>query len=432
MSKKRVFSSALILSVLGSLAYTFLYQARSLVLGQFTPVQFPALNWLSVPLYLILAIGLYFFSRKHTFSHVFQGTFFVLSGLLTVSSVLLLVQDSTVFDGAETFLTGFLPQGLAPIYAPLLRNWTGSLFAISSSLISMQLLLFFVWGFVNQFMTTREGIRYYLPAAFILALPGSLIPLISGGLQMLALDAPFVLAFASIAILDAMLLFFRWSYPRLEAQEAEPEVPASKSFPTVGTAYMMAAPILAYTFFNLFLKLDLRTQIPDFAVYADWMGNYSSCLGASLLVLSIAWIAIGFWLLQERGWGTTALVGSVSILAASFLYLGHSLGAQNPNWLFHGLFAGLLRSTSTALFFPLAQILYLRLPTATRFNKKVAAELIALPLMKGAPGLLIQVLIVTFGSLNALAFPLKAFSLVLLGLLVLVVKHNYKFQKTNP
>jgi uncharacterized membrane protein len=99
------------------------------------------------------------------------------------------------------------------------------------------------------------------------------------------------------------------------------------------------------------------------------MGNYLIANSISTLILAILWVVLGTWLILKRGWKTTALWGSLSVLIGGLVYLGFfsrpiSFVASQ------GFFSGLLIGTKSALFFPLIQIAYLILPFKLGFEQR--------------------------------------------------------------
>ena len=167
------------------------------------------------------------------------------------------------------------------------------------------------------------------------------------------------------------------------------------------------------SFLDILFKSELKPQFPDAASYSKFMGAYSMSVGSATITISIIWAILGTWLILKKGWKTTALYASLSILIEGIICLSLS-----SSWLGQGVFNGLLVGTASALFFPLIQILYLYLPYQNRFKTKIVTEMIALPIMKAVPSLTTQGLLVTFGSIAAIALYLKILVPILMVLLI--------------
>lgn len=158
------------------------------------------------------------------------------------------------------------------------------------------------------------------------------------------------------------------------------------------------------------------------------MGNYSRSVGSATIAISIIWAVLGTWLILKKGWKTTALYASLSILVGGIIFLSFSL-----SWLGQAVFNGLLMGTASALFFPLVQMLYLYLPYQPRFKTKIITEAIALPLMKAVPSLTMQGLLVAFGSIASIALYLKILVPILMVLFVFAsYRASFKSLETKP
>ena len=196
----------------------------------------------------------------------------------------------------------------------------------------------------------------------------------------------------------------------------------------MSAAYLLAGAAMIKSFLDIVFKYQLKTQFPKSTDYQEVLGTYSIYLGYLTLAISIVWIILGSWLIIKKGWKTTSLCAAWSIFIGGIVFLSCPL-----SWLGQGIFNALLLGTASTLLFPLVQILYLHLPVEHRFKTKIITEMIPLPLMKAAPALGAQGLLVSFGSIAAVTVYLKILSFVLMIFLLLASYKTYtKNLTTKP
>ncbi len=239
----------------------------------------------------------------------------------------------------------------------------------------------------------------------------------------------------AIALMACALITFNWSWKKLPDTLLFPKETLTNSqsqFPFLSAAYLLAGCVMVKNLLAILFKSQLRIHLPDAATYWTFMSRYSLTVGSSTVLISILWLVIGTWLLLKKGWRTTAIYGSLSIFMGGLIFLSVNVMTESISWLNQGIYTALLGSTTSALFFPLIQILYLCLPYQMRFRAKVTTEMIALPLMESVPSLTIQGLIVIFGSLSAIAPYIKTLVPIFIVLLIIAsVKASSKFSDNS-
>lgn len=421
---KFIFFPALLLSVFLSGSSTLFNFSQYTLMAQLGFDQIPALKVSTILPQIILALSLLIFSIYKPFEKVFRGTLITLTGIIALVTGLMFFQEHPTLNGVSEDLG---------IYKPLVTHWPISLMYIVLSLLSFNLYSLFIWGFINRLVSLSQGIKYYIPIAFVFGITGAVI----SNLGLIAIGASrwslIVMVILAIVLMVCSFFIFNWSWKRLPDSLVHPKNEPSVSqtrFPFLSAAYLLAGCVMVKSFLDILFKSQLKAQSPDPASYSIFMSYYSKSAGYATIAISIIWAVLGTWLILKKGWKTTALYASLSILLGGIIFLSLSLSLLNQ-----GIFTGLLTSTTSALFFPLVQILYLYMPYQNRFRTKIVTEMIALPLMKGLPSLTMQGLLVIFGSIAAITLYLKILIPILMILLIIAsirVGSRFSGIKTKP
>lgn len=404
---KFIFLPSLLLSVLLSVCSTlFHFSQNILISNQAGFAQIPALKMSTILSQIILTLFLLIFSIYKPFEKVFKGTLITLTGVIILLTGLMFFQKHLTLS--------VVPEAFG-IYKPLVTHWPISLMYLGLSLLNFNLYSLFIWGFINRLASLSEGIKYYIPLAFVLGVAGALI----SNLGLMIIGAPkwslMSMVIPAIVLMVCSFFTFNWSWKRLSDSLVHPkdELPVLQTrFPFLSATYLLGGCVMAKSFLDILFKSQHKAQFPDPTAYQNFMGNYSMSVSTSIITISIIWAVLGTWLILKKGWKTTALYASLSILVGGIIFL------SSLSWLNQGIFTGLLISSSSALFFPLIQILYLYMPYQYRFRTKIVTEMIALPLMKGIPSLTMQGLLVIFGSIAAITLYLKILVPILMVLLI--------------
>ncbi len=407
-SIKYIFFPALLLSVLLSCSSILFHFSQDALIGnQLGFAQIPALNVSTIPPQIILAICLLVFSIYKPFEKVFKGTLIALTGVIVLLTGLMLFEEYLALNEvSEAF----------GMYEPLIAHWPISLMYIVLSVLNFSLYSLFIWGFINRLTSLSEGVKYYIPLVFVLGVVGAIV----SNLGLMVIEASkwslMAMIIPAIVLMVCSFFTFTWFWKRLPDSFIHPKEPSSLQtrFPFLSAAYVLAGSAMIKNFLDILFKSQIKTQFPNPTDYQYFMGKYSMSVGSAIIAISIIWAILGTWLILKKGWKTTALYASLSILVGGIIFLSFSL-----SWLGQGVLNGLLVGTVSSLFFPLIQILYLYLPYQNRFKTKIVTEMIALPIMKAVPSLTMQGLLVAFGSIAAIAIYLKILVLVLMILLVI-------------
>ncbi len=416
---KFIFLPALWLLVLLSCSSTLFHLSQNALIGkQLGFAQIPALKVSTFLPQIILALSLLIFSIYKPFEKVFRGTLIALTGVIVLLTGLMFFQEHLVLNG--------VPEAFG-IYKPLITHWVISLMYIMLSVFNFSLYSLFVWGFINRISSLPEGIKYYIPLAFVLGVAGAIV----SNLGLMAIGASkwslMAMVIPAIALVVFSFFTFNWSWKRLPDSLIHPQESSSSQthFPILSAAYLLAGSTMIKNFLDILIKFQIKTQSLKPADYQLFMGSYLRFVVSATIAISIIWVILGTWLILKKGWKTTALYASLSILVGGIIFLSSSL-----SWPGLGVFNGLLVTTASFLFFPLTQILYLYLPYQNRFKTKIVTEMIALPIMMAVPSLTTQGLLVTFGSIAAIALYLKILVFILMVLLI-VASYRASFKTLN-
>ncbi|MCP5469924.1 MAG: hypothetical protein H7A36_05405 [Chlamydiales bacterium] len=228
-----------------------------------------------------------------------------------------------------------------------------------------------IWGLVNQKMKSTKG---YFLLALILGLPATL------ALPILGLSLPKEIALmlgVSFVVLAMVIVSFACRCQT--SQESE----SGGRFPYLSAALFLGGCLMVKTLIKV-------RGLPPLQI------------GVGTLVLSLVWAFLGTFFYMKRGWRSAALFGALAVLMTGFF---------PKMWMSHAL----LMATSSALFFPLVQILFRGVELKKRFFVQVVTQLLLLPLFKMLPSLAQQGLIVKLGSLAATAPYIRTLAFVCLG-----------------
>lgn len=420
------FLPAIFITVVLSCASALFYLAvNSLQRLQIDPLQHIALKSPMIIPQIILAVILLIVSRYKSFEKVFKGTLIALIGLTSLLTLFVFFQGNLQLQSMPAALVNIMPKHMVTLYEPHIIHWPSSLLFIVASLLSFNLFSLLIWGFINRISTVKEGIKYYITLTLVLGIVGAIIANLGFVYLGAANWSLYALIIPAIAFMIFALMIFSFAWNKLPMDLMQPKesgINRKNRFPFLSAAYLLAGCLMAKNILSTLWKFQVKSQMPSPNVYSNFFGRFSVTVAATTLIISILWVILGTWILKKKGWRTAAWSGFLSVIIGGLLFFGFSIGNSSVSWLNQGIFTGVLTTTTSGLFFPLIQILYLYLPFQNRFETKVATEMVALPLMKAIPSLMTQGLIMTFGSLSAAALYLQ----ILVPIFMLLLYIAYK------
>lgn len=338
-------------------------------------------------------------------------------------------------------LQASLPVGLFGLIASF-RNWTYALFYIFAELWGSFILSLLFWGFANDITKVTEAKRFYalfgLGANLALMAAGPAAKFITNLQASTEFSGdPFqiqVNCLMGISIISAIIIIFiyRWmnknvlTDPKFYDQSEQTKVKKSKpkmslkdSFWFLARSrYMLciAIMVLAYNVsINLIegtWKAQLKLLYPNKAQYLDFMGTYSTILGATTIFMMLF---VSSNVLRRFGWAVTAFITPVVLLITGVGFftfiifkepLSPMLVALGTSPLLVAVIFGTVQNIMSkaakySLFDPTKEMAYIPLDQESKVKGKAAIDTVGARLGKaGGSGVQIA-LITSFGSLSA-------------------------------
>lgn len=338
-------------------------------------------------------------------------------------------------------LQAMLPAGFSGLVATF-RNWTYSLFYIFAELFGSFVLSLSFWAFANDITKVTEAKRFYalfgLGANFALMAAGPAVKLITKMQQSLApeVDAwqtPLnYLMGISILFGFFIILIYRWMtknvltdprfYDQTEQVKLKKEKPKMSLMESLKflaqSKYVLCIAILVLAY-NVSINLlevtwknQLKTLYPNISDYLNFMGTYSTILGATTVLMMLF---ISSNVLRRFGWGVTAQITPVVLLITgigffSFVVFKEPLTPMlielGTTPLVIAVIFGTIqnimsKASKYSLFDPTKEMAYIPLDQESKVKGKAAIDTVGARLGK-AGGSAIQLgLITIFGSLAA-------------------------------
>ena len=401
--------------------------------------------WVNVPFAIIFTITYAKLSnlfKRETLFYLVISSFLLF--FCFFSLVLYPAQDLIHPTEFADYLQSVLPPGFKGLIA-VIRNWTFSLFYVMSELWGSVCLSLLFWGFANHITQISESKRFYalfgmmgnlaLPTAGLFVyfasqvrgnLPEGVDPwgyslnLLTG-----VLTAGGLLIMATYWWINRYVL----TDPKLYKPD---EIVGSKKeklslslkesfFHIVRSKYLLCIALLVISYgicinmVEVTWKNQLRMQYPDPNDYNQFMGLFSTCTG---IVTICMMLFVTNNIIRRFGWTVAALCTPVVLLITGSLFFAFVLFRDAvPESLFLTLgltplmltvILGALqnimsKSTKYSLFDPTKEMSYIPLDPEQKVKGKAAVDIIGNPTGKSTGSVIQQVLMITLGSLSAIA-----------------------------
>ena len=382
---------------------------------------FPVIKTASVYPALLLAIIFFIASRKVTFEKIFQRSLVYFTVAIAFSLTCILIQDLFSFQVLGLFLEKSLPLSLKPIAS----HKALFLFRSLTYLMSYSFLSILIWGFVNQITSGKEALKLYIPLACILGFVGSFVKLLLTPILITtnwSLPSHFAFAVmgALLLVLTAAFIFRKYHTKLTDNESSQFDSNKPFHFPILSSAYLLVGALAAGSFTYVVFQFDLRAQFSSNATaYLSYIGKFSTISGSLTFLFTLVWLILGTKVLINQGINK-ALKYGVAASALGAIAFFTLFNTKDMGLLFgQSISRSILISTTSFLFFPVIQILYLYLPQQVRFQKKVVTEMVAMPIIKSSSSFIIQSLIIAFGSLQAAKPYLLTFFALFIAILYL-------------
>ena len=401
--------------------------------------------WVNVPFAIIFAITYAKLSnifKRETLFYLVISTFLVF--FIFFSLVLYPARHYLHLVELADYLQSVLPPDFKGLIA-VLRNWTFTLFYVMSELWGSVCLSLLFWGFANQITKVSESKRFYalfgtmgnlaLPTAGLFVylasrvrsnLPESADP---WGYSLNLLTLVFSISAVLIMVTHWWINRYVLTDPRFFEADASHQSPKDKlslslreSFRhIINSRYLLCIALLVISYglcinmVEVTWKNQLRLQFPDPNQYNQFMGLFSTCTGV-LTILMMLFITNN--ILRRFGWTTAALCTPIVLLITGSLFFAFVLFrdaipasffvAIGMTPLLLTVLLGALqnilsKSTKYSLFDPTKEMSYIPLNPEEKVKGKAAVDIIGNPTGKSTGSIIQQFLMVTMGSLAAIA-----------------------------
>ena len=401
--------------------------------------------WVNVPFAVIFTITYAKLSNIFNREVLF---YFVISSFLAFfcifSLVLYPLRDVLHPTELADTLQAALPPGFMGAIA-VMRNWTFSLFYVMSELWGSVCLSLLFWGFANDITRISESKRFYalfgmmgnlsLPTAGLFVyyasharenLPEGVDP---WGYSLNLLTS--VLTVGGILI----MVIYWWinRYVLTDSKLYKPDestagrkeklsLSLKESFQLITRSkYMLCIAMLVISYgicinmVEVTWKNQLRMQYPDPNAYNQFMGMFSTCTGIVTILLMLF---VTNNVIRRFGWTVAALCTPTVLLITGCLFFCFVLFRDFvPGELFVllgltplmltvllGALQNILsKSTKYSLFDPTKEMSYIPLDPEQKVKGKAAVDIIGNPTGKSTGSVIQQGLMITLGSLSAIA-----------------------------
>ncbi len=353
-------------------------------------------------------------------------------------------------------LQASLPAGFAGLIATF-RNWTYSLFYIFAELWGSFILSLLFWGFANDTTKVTEAKRFYalfgLGANLALMAAGPVAKLITRfdeGPEFIGGDPwqtplNYLMGISIVSSLCVMGIY-RWinknvltdpkfydQTEQVRVKKEKPKMSLKDSFIFLAKSrYVLCIAILVLTYnisinlLEITWKSQLKLLYPGRSEYLDFMGTYSTILGATTILMMLF---VSSNVLRRFGWGVAAYITPVVLLITgvgffTFIIFKEPLAPLLVTWGVSPLVIAVLfgtiqnimsKASKYSLFDPTKEMAYIPLDQESKVKGKAAIDTVGARLGK-AGGSSIQLgLITVFGSLAAVTPHIAVIMLIIIG-----------------
>lgn len=315
---------------------------------------------------------------------------------------------------------------LPEVPVKIISNWTCALYFVVAEVYASVSIGILFWKFANDVVSVDEAGRFYP----LFAVMSSFAPIVAG--QYTVRYASQADDFAgslhrltvAIAISGVAICFIHHVInvivERTESPIDQPSNPEKKNkkknkislidsirfLSSSRYLYLVTTLVLGYgilyNFLEIFWKSLVRRQYQDPIAYQRFMGNFSSTVGASTLVV----ILLGSNVVRKLGWRVGALSTPLvmCIGAIPFFVCTVGLGVEDPTVLSYAVQIGSLtvlasRSFKYGLFDPTLQMSYIPLDSDSKVRGKAAIDILGSRVGKSGASLVQQGFVIIWGDI---------------------------------
>lgn len=350
----------------------------------------------------------------------------------------------------------FVPAGFMGLIA-LIRNWTYSVFYIMAELWGSVCLSLLFWGFANDITKISESKRFYslfgLGANFSLILAGAFIKWACHANRAVGTgynDAWQVSLYWLTAAVGVSGIFVMATYawinkyvmtdPRFydvnaqkKMKKSKPKLSMKESIKYLAKSKyigLIAVLVIAYGMCINMIEVTWKSQLKLYcatpAAYTAYMGSYSQKMG---IVTIFMMLFVGGNSIRKLGWRISAMMTPMIILITGGLFFCFMIFQDNLTGMiaafgtspltlavFFGLIQNIMsKSCKYSLFDPTKEMTYIPLDQESKVKGKAAIDVVGARLGKSGGALIQQFLILSLGSIAAMA---PYLAILILGLVV--------------
>jgi AAA family ATP:ADP antiporter len=342
------------------------------------------------------------------------------------------------------WLQTILPHGFMGLVA-IIRNWTYSTFYIMAELWGSVCLSLLFWGFANDITKVSESKRFYtlfgLGANISLVFAGLFIGWASRPERSIGFNTADtwqmslhwltgVVTIASFATIATFLWIHKHVMTDPRFYDVNDQKKLKKSKPKLGTLesvkfilkskYLGLLTILVISYgmcINLIevtWKSQLKLAFPDPNSYSAFMGNFSIATGVVTMLMILF---VGGNTIRKMGWRFAALCTPVMILITGGLFFTFMIFNKNLSGMIamlgtsplmlaviFGMMQNIFsKSAKYSLFDPTKEMAYIPLDQESKVKGKAAIDVVGARMGKSGGALIQQFMIVSLGSIAAIA-----------------------------
>jgi AAA family ATP:ADP antiporter len=391
-------------------------------------------------------------SKKHLF-YAAMGPFIIFFALF--STVIYPNREALHPHAFCDWLQNYLPHGMMGLVS-IIRNWTYSAFYVMAELWGSVCLSLLFWGFANDITKVSESKRFYtlfgLGANFSLIFAGAFIMWASKAERAIGYTTDawqvslYWLTGAVVLGGVASLGIYSWIHknvmtdPRFYDQNAQKKMKKNKPKLGIKDSFklltkskylgLIAILVLSYgmciNLIEVTWKSQLKLAYPSKAAYSAFMGQFSMTTG---IVTMFMILFVGGNCIRKMGWRFSALFTPVMILITgglffTFMIFSDNLGSMvamlgtSPLMLavIFGMIQNILsKSAKYSLFDPTKEMTYIPLDPESKVKGKAAIDVVGARMGKSGGALIQQFMIISLGSIAAMAPYVSVIILVLIG-----------------
>ncbi|MBN2479023.1 MAG: NTP/NDP exchange transporter [Parachlamydiales bacterium] len=366
-------------------------------------------------------------------------------------------------------LQNYLPSGFSGLIA-IFRNWTYALFYSMAELWGSVGISLLFWGFSNDITKISESKRFYtlfgLGSSFAMLVAGPTIIKFSSIRKALASNvdawgATLKYLMSTIFVSGLIIMAIYWwinkylltdqkfytPNEQINLKKEKIKMPLSQAIKFLFKSrylLLLAGIVMGYSisisFVEIVWKSQLKIQFPNPNDYSTFRGYYSTIIS----ILSLIMLFIGGGVVRKFGWKKAALATPIILFITGLGFFGFlCFKTQLADVLSHFKSTPLIiaiafgtvqnataKAFKSSFFEPTKEMAYIPLDSISKTQGKAAIDVLVAKFSKAGGSLLLQGLIIIFGSIIAI---IPFIGIILLGVLTIWIISISKLNKRlNP